>query len=455
MNVVSKAVLLSLALPVMGSAAEKVVFKETFDTPESLKKWTITNVANSGKFAVENGALCVTHEHNPGNGNYMEIRIPKIKRGRVDFDVMIDPERYNPAARIGLTFEIYNIATFWHDSCRDWRLYFPEPNYKRMPEFDIEPVGHQRITVVPKHKYVHYSIFFDEEKDMVEFYSGDMRDPKAARYDVSVYGHGFYRGGFLRIGNFGFTDGPYRTLVDNVVVTEMSEETAAQPKTEFLLFDGIASDIVKFNEAMKPLKVRRYVWDSTGANIVAHINNCEFVGMPGFQSVEKAQLIVFNDTVNIEPALQRKIMESVKNGTDVLFQGGHFTFNKGGYKNSPFEMILPIKMKDSLWGVSGDKAKALSLSTAGSFKWDNAKDSKIYYYWDMEPADGSEVLLTASESGWFGKKDIPILVRKKFGKGYVYVFIGTPCGPSTETSFWNKDYVSAILKFIKESRSAK
>ena len=54
-----------------------------------------------------------------------------------------------------------------------------------------------------------------------------------------------------------------------------------------------------------------------------------------------------------------------------------------------------------------------------------------------------------------GKKDIPILVRKKFGKGYVYVFIGTPCGPSTETSFWNKDYVSAILKFIKESRSAK
>jgi hypothetical protein len=385
----------------------------------------------------------------------MEIRLPAIKRGRVDFDVLIDPDRFRPDARIGLTFEIFNIATFWHDSCRDWRLYFPEPNYKRMPEFNIEPVGHQRISVVQQQKFVHYSIFFDDDKDMVEYYVGDMRDPKSARYDISVFGHGYYRGGYLRIGNYGFTSAPYRTLVDNVVVTEMPEEKTAVEKTEFLLFDGVASDIVNFNKTLKAQKVRRYVWDSTGANIVSYENNYAYSGMPGFKSIDAAQLIIFNDAVNIDVALQRKIMQSVKDGTDLLIQSGLFSFNKGGFKDSPLEMILPVKMKDSLWCVAGDKAKALSLNPEGAFKWEKGKDAKVYLYWDLEKADDCEVLMTASEEGWFGKKNIPILLKKKFGKGNVYVFTGLPCGPSKANSFWNTDYVAEILKFIKESRTAK
>ena len=186
-----------------------------------------------------------------------------------------------------------------------------------MPNFNFEPVGHQKIAKVGKYKYVHYRIYFDEKLDLVEFYTGDMKDPKTARYDVSVFGHGFYRGGYLRIGSFAFTTDVYRTLVDNIVIREFSGETELQNKDQILIFDGISSNhynvypLLKKKNLWNDTGARHYVWNSPGANIQAHKNNFSYEGMPGFQTVEKAALIIFNDTQNVEAPLQKQIIKTL------------------------------------------------------------------------------------------------------------------------------------------------
>ena len=371
----------------------------------------------------------------------------------MEFDVCIDPEKVNPAARIGLTFDIYNIATFWHDSLRDWRMYFSEPNAKRQPHFDIEPVGHYRISRVDRNKYVHYTILFDEENDLVEFYVGKDKDPRNARYDVSVFGGAFYRGGFIRIGSYAYTTLNYRTLVDNIVVTELSDDGGEVKKDSVLLFDGIGSDHFKVNKILKDSKPGRYIWNSPGANVQASVNNYAYVGMPSVQTVESAKLIIFNDAPNVHPALQKRIVQSVRDGADLLIFGGLFTLAKGEFKDSSLERILPVKLGE-IFKLSGSSKTPLSLSAKAPFNWD-AAGKKMYYYYGFEPVEGSTVLMTASEDGWFGTKDIPVLVSKKFGKGTVYVLNGTAAGPNKEDSFYNCGFTESLLKFIEQERAAK
>lgn len=453
MNIFCKAAIaLAVALPVCGSAAEKVIFKETFDSPDALKKWHKVEYPNGSTFTVENGVLSVNHKHLPGKGSYIEIPVPLIKNGRIDFDVTIDPERLNPSGRIGLYLDLYNISTFWHDSCRDWRMYFSEPNAKRLPHFDIEPVGHKRIAVAKKYVKVHYSIVFDEEKDLVEFYMGDGKNPQSARYDVSVFGHAYYRGGFLRIGSYSYTSDPYRTLIDNVVITEITPEEKEIERKEVLLFDGIGSDHYKVNLILKDSKPNRFFWTSTGANSRAGENNYAYAGMPSVQSVENAKLIVFNDAPNVHPALQRRIAKSVNEGADLLILGGLFTLNKGDFQDSVLAGILPVKL-GAMWELSGSGKEPLTLSAKAPFNWD-AKDSVMYYYYNYPLTEDAKVLMTASESGFFGEKNIPVLVSKKFGKGTVYVLTGMSAGPNKKDTFYNAGFTEALLKFIEQERSA-
>lgn len=438
------------ALAVGSAAADKVVFEENFDSADALKKWRIVEYPGSSKFRIDKGALSVEHQHKPGYGSFIEIEVPKVKKGRLDFDVMIDPDRINPGARIGLTLDLYNIATFWHDSCRDWRMYFAEPNIKRLPYFMIEPVGHRKIANVAKHKYIHYTILFDEEGDMVEFYAGDPRDPKASRYDVSVFGNAMYRGGYLRIGSYAYTTVPYRTLVDNIVLRELAGADAQQEKTEYLLFDGLGSDHYPLARMLKKQGVRRYIYNSPGAS-VSNRNNLQYFGMPGMTSVENAKLIIFNDSPNVDPVLQKKMLQSVKDGSDLLILSGLFSLGKGGFRNSVLEQALPVILTDDIWTVAGSPEKPLQLKTNVDLNW-NANGAVLYYYWDLKLAEGSEILMTASESGWFGKKNIPVLSRKKYGKGYIYVLNGTACGPSEKNSFWNTEFLAGLLKYIEAQR---
>ena len=432
------------AFAIQANAEDKIVFSENFDSPDALKKWHVVEYPGSGTFHLEKGALAVVHKNNPGKGSYIEIPVPNISRGQIDFDVLIDPEHAEPERKIGLTFELYNIATFWHDSLSDWRLYFPEPNAKRMANFNFEPVGHHKIAKVEKYKYVHYRICFDEKQDLVEFYTGDMNDPKAARYDVSVFGHAFYRGGYLRIGSFAFTTDQYKTLVDNIVIRECSGATEKLKKDQILIFDGISSNHFKVVPLLKKMNLwkktgaRCYAWNSPGPNLLADKNNCVYEKMPGFQTVGKAALIIFNDAPNVEPSLQKEILKSVYDGADLLILSGLFSLKNGGFNGSPIGEKLPVILNDD-WTVKGDADTPVLLDQNNLVTENN---SVMYHYWDLKPEKDAEILATA------GNGKIPILLRKKFGQGSITVLTATACGPAKNNSFWKTSILENIINYL-------
>lgn len=432
-----KGIKTSLSNPVPG---EKIIFSENFNSPEALSKWRISTAADGPQFRIENGALSVEHRHKPNFGSFIEMRIPLIKKGRIDFDVLIDPERKDPRDRIGLTLDIFNISTFWHDSCNDWRMYFPEPEIKRLPYFFIEPVGHKKIAAVPKYKYVHYRIVFDHDADLVEFYVDDLKDPKSARYDVSIMGHAYYQGAFLRIGSYGYTQNSYRTLVDNIVVTEMSERAdSIRKKDEILVFDGLLTTYLPMKRVLKGAKFRVYHWDSPVYN-VSNTNNYQYMKMPGFQTVKNAKTIIFNDAPNVPEALQKKILDSVKEGADLIIFSGLCSLGKGEFKDTPIGRALPVILTDE-WAIAGHSEKPIRLDAKPGLV---PKDGAVmYYYWDLKPAEGAEILATADN----GK--IPVLIRKKFGKGTVTVLAATVCGPAGKDCFWKTAFVDNIRNFLK------
>lgn len=427
----------ALALTVFASfAAEKVVFKETFDSPDALKKWKIETPADGSKYRVENGALVVEHKHKPGFRSYIEIPIPLLKKGKLEFDVLIDPDRQNPKDRIGLTLDIYNISTFWHDSCKDWRAYFPEPETERLRFFDIEPVGHQRISIVPKYKYVHYCINFDHKADMVEFYAQDMSDPKSSRYDISVWGHDYYQGAYLKIGSYAYASDTYKTLVDNVVLTEITDDgnEVAGKKEEILVFNGLGTVHFFMNDLLKGEKFRMYSWESPGHNATNN-NNFQYTKTPSFQTIRNSKLIIFNDAPNIAPALQKQIIKSVRDGADLLIFTGFTCIGRGYYKDSPLAEILPV-IPGGLWDFKQVKEKSVLLDLKKGLVPSGAK---MYYYWDVKVKEDAEILATAA------KGQYPILLRSKIGKGSVTVLTATAFGDDTPDSFWRTEFSRNLI----------
>lgn len=418
---------------------EKVVFSENFDAPDALSKWRISTAADGPQFRIDNGALSVEHRHKPNYGSFIEMRIPLIKRGRIDFDVLIDPDRKDPGNRIGLTLDIFNISTFWHDSCKDWRMYFPEPETRRLPYFFIEPVGHKKIATVPKYKYVHYRILFDHDSDLVEFYVDDLEDPKSARYDVSVMGHAYYQGSYLRIGSYGHTQNPYRTLVDNVVITEMKEtKDGPGQKTENLVFDGFLTTYLPMKRVLKGEKFRAYHWDCPAYN-TSNTNNYQYMKLPSFQTVKNAGRIIFNDAPNLPEALQKRILRSVHDGADLIIFSGLCSLGKGNFKDTPLGRELPVVLTDE-WAMAGHYDKPVVIDPKPGLVPEKAP--LMFYYWNLKPAKDADILATA------GNGKIPILFRRKYGKGSISVLTATVCGPAEKDSFWKTSFIDNIINYL-------
>lgn len=402
-------------------AAEKTIFSEDFTNPDTLKSWRKVLKKDGAEFVTASDGLHIKHNHLHGGGGFIEIPVPLIKKGRLDFDAeVVIPQGGGPG--IGLIVELYNISTFFHDGCRDWRMYFPEANAKRLPYFNIEPVGHQKIARVTRNKTIHYRIRFDEENDLVEFYAGDMTDPATARYDVSIFGHAFYRGGNIRIGSFGYAHSKYYTRITNLVLTEESDDTAQNNvRNQILIFEGMGSDhyVMKNLFADELKNIRIYPWLSPGA-CPGNFNNYQYFKLPGFSTIDNAKLIIFNDAPNVKKALQKKILSAVENGANLLITGGLFSLANGNFDQSPIGDALPLKV-DKKWNLAGNSKIPLKI--------DGTKNKGvIYYYFPAELTEKAEVLFKAG--------NIPLMLKKAYGKGNIIVFCGTPAGPDNKDAFW-------------------
>jgi hypothetical protein len=430
--------LLFTAFSVCG--AEKIIFSETFTKLDALKSWRQVLKKGGATFTVAPDGLHVNHKHLQSGAGFIEIPVPLIKKGRLDFDaeIVLKPGQ---SPGIGLMVELYNISTFFHDGCRDWRMYFPEANAKRLPYFNIEPVGHHKIASTSRNKKIHYRIRFDEATDLVEFYAGDMSDPASARYDVSVFGHAFYRGGYLRIGSFGYAPSDYYTRITNLTLTqEDNSNNQTAVRNQILVFEGMGSDhyVMKKLFSKEAKNIRYYRWESSGA-CPGNYNNCQYFKMPGFTTCDNAKYIIFNDAPNVEKPLQEKMLQAVSNGAHLIIMGGLFTLNNGNFANTPIGDALPVKV-DKKWNLAGDGNRPLVISGTKT-------KGVLFYYFPAELTSGAEVVFKAG--------NIPVLISKKYGKGKISVLSATPSGPDVKDAFWRTNCLAEMLTKITASSVGK
>lgn len=444
-KILSLFAVLLFAAPSFARAEEKVVFSEDFSKPDALNRWHKVLTPGGNTYAVENGKLAITLRHKFRNAGYIEVHVPVVRKGRLDFDLTINPENVYSRDRIGMTLDLYNIYTFFHDFRKEWRFYDPQPNSKRIRGFILEPAGHRNITKIKHGIPIHYRIEFDTDQDVIEFYAGNMDDPALGIYDAAPLGRAEYHGGTIRIGSFGYIiPNPYKVYVDNIRLTEIKPSAAANVKRDLILvYRGVDSKRryrpeEQFKKAkVSPELIRSFDLHFVGANNGC-TNNIVFSGMPGRKTLQRAKTMLLLDSPAMPVTQHNLILNEVKNGLHLIICGGLFTLGKGDFINTPIGNELPVKL-ETPWEVKGSPKQPLTLQSVKGGPALKGR-SVLYHYHDHAPVKDAKVLMKA------GNK--PILTTRSYGKGRITVFSGTTSGPDTKDAFWNTSAWTTIFQKI-------
>lgn len=434
--------LLAALLPAWALAADRVVFTADFDDladGASIEQagWRIRDPNRDCRFEVVGKALqitCSTAKDLRGGG--AEIDLPLVRRGRLEFDLLNDHDRKG----IGLCLDVFNISVFWHEYCGDWRRYFPEPVSRRIPAFDLEPVGHRRLSAVAKRAWNHYRIVFDKDRDRVEYYCNNLVDPVFIDGGVAVWGRSEYLGGVLRLGNWGVVPDHFTYRIDNIRLTAQEPDAAGQevPRDRIVLFSGLSSERYAVKEALlangvAATRIQEYTLHTQGAALEEK-NKLIADRMPGLQTTSRAAAIVLTDfpcapDAVLPDCVLEDLADNVRQGARLIILGGLLSYAKGGYASSPLARIIPVQMA-TCWDVQACvPALRIEPAPAGAFAslaWQAAP--LVAYRHALEPVADARVLLSAG-----GR---PLLVARSHGKGEVLAFLGTACGAPPGVAFW-------------------
>ena len=136
------------------------------------------------------------------------------------------------------------------------------------------------------------------------------------------------------------------------------------------------------------------------------------------------------------PAQHKLILNEVKNGLHLIVCGGLFTFGKGDFINTPLGNELPVKL-ETPWEIKGSSNTPLLLQSGKNGPLLKER-SVLYYYHDLPPVKGAEIMMKAG--------NVPVIVSKKYGKGTITVFTGTTSGPDSSDAFWNTSAWTSIFQ---------
>lgn len=282
-----------------------------------------------------------------GGDGYVSAPVPLMSKGTLDFDIKIDAPL--SGRTVGPFLSFYGITVFWHDSCHDWRAYFPDPNARRELAFDIEPVSHRRISPFKNGVWHHVRIAFDAPSDRIEYFIDDMSDPALIVGDRSVWGAAEFMGGELRIGGMGGSRGETCSF-KGIEFTEWSGEAKAAERTETLVFNGMGGDFYGVHELLAKDGARFYTVDTT-RSMYLPLNSLKYEKLPGRDTVRRARRIVLADApAGPDGALPdfvlADIAEAVSDGAELVVLGGFFSLGKGEYADTPLAKILPESVSD-------------------------------------------------------------------------------------------------------------
>lgn len=307
--------------------------------------WRLSAPADGLKADAAEGDVTLTlagRDFARGGDGYVSAALPLVAKGRLDFDVKIDAPLSEKT--VGAFLSFYGITVFWHDSCRDWRAYFPDPNSKREMAFNIEPVSHRRISKFKSGVWHHVRIAFDAPADRIEYFIDDMSDPALVVGDRSVWGAAEFMGGEIRIGGMGGSRGGVCSF-RGISLVEQDGESGTAERTETLVFNGMGGDFYGVCDLFAGDNPRIYTVNPT-RSMYLPLNSLKYAKLPGRDTVRRARRIVLADAPAgpdgaLPDFILADIAEAVADGAELVVLGGFFSLGKGEYAGTPLAKILP------------------------------------------------------------------------------------------------------------------
>lgn len=222
----------------------------------------------------------------------------------------------------------------------------------------------------------------------------------------------------------------------DAVVRQLEEERG----TWLLAARGPGSSNMRINDLMERIPENRtarfdFVWSK---------ENYRLTEYPGEYQVSLygAYLIAGVPYEAIGERLTSMVAKGVWEGATLLVMGGPYSFGKGGYSETPFEEILPVRSVGPFEvRMFEQPARMQPTQTAPphlSFDPDNLPT--VSFYHDINVTDDAEVLLTAA-----GK---PILVRRGIGDGHAYAFLGFSAGQDANGYTSSKEWVRFLARIL-------
>jgi len=122
-------------------------------------------------------------------------------------------------------------------------------------------------------------------------------------------------------------------------------EAAKAPRTETLVFEGCVNDYYRSAKRLQADKPRVYTLDSTRA-VIFPLNEFKYSSLPGASTIARARRIVIEDAPAgpnglIPNFVLEDIAAAVEDGAELIVLDGPFTLNRGEYRGTAIERIVP------------------------------------------------------------------------------------------------------------------
>lgn len=394
-------------------AAAEILWQADFNKKGELD-WKKIRVNANDSFVTKDGVLiatCSALGKNVNKGAVYETALPDVDRGTLYFEVRPNATNSNSHSYNHLSLLIrFNGRLI---SLRpDWWLYhFAGKN--------------RRLASIPNHKWLNFKIEFDRKAKTIAYFYNDMQTPVFTEKDVVFKGPVKFQ-----FGNYGLTSGTIINHIRNVRLEKL-EAAAVKARKGAVVLRGVDFDAYDIDGILKEFGItEKPVFCDVAFKTGLIIKNDFYLTKSPLFARNKPELIImadfpFNGTLTEDDI--NELVAEVNGGARLIVLGGMFTLNRGEFKNSAFNKILPVKIQTP-WNIAYKKE---------NFAVQGAKGAVAIYY--KTPAvKGAKVSLKVEKS--------PLLSSIKCGSGAVAVYSGIPGGRRTDKGeFIHKQNIFAEL----------
>lgn len=337
----------------------RVVWSEKFEKDGSLEENGYQKIRDNKKdsFTVKDGVLTAVCQNSPYRGTVFKKSIPGLIRGELSFEANVgNGNGYN---HYSLTMKVGTLTMAFRAE-RALHVYHPKTN-------KWASVTTSKMSRGDWHKIL---VRFDAESHVTEYFIDDMTNPvfidMECNYEVK-------RNLLFELSNYGLCNGTITNHIRNIELKEIPKKksNSSNSLSGIKIYRGFSDCHWKLPELCQKLgeaNVAEYVVTPHGAHTDNKNNRFNMEPKPS-PNDGLAKYIILADmpASPIPEYAQKHIISSVENGGKLIILGGLFTLQKGDFKGTELEKILPVSLKEK-WNEDPAAIPGAKVQEIGSLK---------------------------------------------------------------------------------------